>query len=130
MQPDSVSAVLLSVGSVGQVESVAEAVNSRFPKLETMSQKEMAPNMDHMLTGMYTFFDGINFVAMLVALVVVLVVMVMAVSERTKEIGTLRAIGAQETDGPGADHSGIISSFSDRRPAGNTAVLFNEYFTL
>jgi putative ABC transport system permease protein len=95
-QPDSISAVLLSVSSVGEVKSVSESVNSRFPKLETMSQKEMATNMDNMLTGMYTFFNGINTVAILVALVVVLVVMVMAVSERTKEIGTLRAIGARK----------------------------------
>jgi putative ABC transport system permease protein len=95
-QKASVSAVLLNAGSVGRVESVVESVNGRFPKLETMSQKEMAANMDDLLSGMNTFFNGINAVAILVALVVVLVVMVMAVSERTREIGTLRAIGAKK----------------------------------
>ncbi len=95
-QPDSVSAVLLTASSVGEVETVADTVNTRFPKLETMSQKEMASNMDDMLAGMRTFFWGINAVAILVAVVVVLVVMFMAVSERTREIGTLRAIGARK----------------------------------
>lgn len=93
-QPDSVSVVLLTASSVGEVETVASAVKSRFPKLETMSQKEMAKNIEDTLTGMDTFFGGINAVAILVAVVVVLVVMFMAVSERTREIGTLRAIGA------------------------------------
>ena len=95
-QPDSVSVVLLSASSVGEVEPVASAVKGRFPKLETMSQKEMAKNMDDTLTGMRTFFGGIETTAILVAIVVVLVVMVMAVSERTREIGTLRAIGARK----------------------------------
>jgi putative ABC transport system permease protein len=95
-QPDSVSVVLLSANSVGEVETVADAVSTRFPNLETMSQKEMANNMDAMLAGMLTWFSGINAIAILVAIVVILVVMVMAVSERTREIGTLRAIGARK----------------------------------
>jgi putative ABC transport system permease protein len=95
-QKDSVSVVLLSASSVSEVETVASAVKSRFPKLETMSQKEMASNMADTLTGMHTFFGGIEATAILVAVVVVLVVMVMAVSERTREIGTLRAIGARK----------------------------------
>lgn len=95
-QRDSVSVVLLSASSVGEVETVANAVNTLFPKLETMSQKEMASNMDDMLAGMRTFLGGINAAAILVAIVVVLVVMFMVISERTREIGTLRAIGARK----------------------------------
>ncbi len=95
-QPDSVSAVLLTASSVGEVETVADAVNTRFPKLEPMSQKEMASNMDDMLAGMHIFMDGISTAVILVAIVVILVVMFMAVSERTREIGTLRAIGARK----------------------------------
>lgn len=95
-QQDSVSVVLLSASSMGEVETVADAVNTRFPKLETMSQKEMANNMDDMLAGMRIYLGGISTAAILVAIVVILVVMVMAVSERTREIGTLRAIGARK----------------------------------
>lgn len=95
-QQDSVSVVLLTASSVGEVETVADAVNTRFPKLETMSQKEMASNMDDMLAGMRTYLGGISTATILVAIVVILVVMVMAVSERTREIGTLRAIGARK----------------------------------
>ena len=95
-QTDSVSAVLLSAGSLGEVETVADALNTRFPKLETMSQREMANNMDNMLAGMRTYLGGMSTAAILVAIVVILVVMTMAVSERTREIGTLRAIGARK----------------------------------
>jgi len=95
-QPDSVSAVLLTASSAGEVQNVVNDIKTRFPKLETMSQVEMAKSMDAMLTGMHAFFGGINAVAALVAVVVVLVVMFMAVSERTREIGTLRAIGARK----------------------------------
>jgi len=95
-QPDSVSAVLLSARSVGEVETVTDAVNARFPKLETMSQKEMAKNMDDMLAGMRIYLGGMSTAAVMVAIVVILVVMIMAVSERTRDIGTLRAIGARK----------------------------------
>jgi putative ABC transport system permease protein len=95
-QRDSVSVVLLTANSVGEVETVASAVKSRFPKLETMSQKEMAKNMEDTLIKMRTFLGGIETTTILVAIVVVLVVMIMAVSERTREIGTLRAIGARK----------------------------------
>jgi putative ABC transport system permease protein len=61
-----------------------------------MSQKEMAKNMEDTLIKMRTFLGGIETTAILVAIVVVLVVMIMAVSERTREIGTLRAIGARK----------------------------------
>jgi putative ABC transport system permease protein len=95
-QPDSVSAVLLTASSAGEVENVVNAIKTRFPKLETMSQVEMARSMNDMLIGMHTFMGGIRNMAAVIAVVVVLVVMFMSVSERTREIGTLRAIGARK----------------------------------
>ena len=95
-QPDSVSVVLLTAKAVGEVEAIVDAVDTRFPKLETMSQKEMAKNMDDMLANMRIFLGGMNIVVILVAIVVILLVMFMVVSQRTREIGTLRAIGARK----------------------------------
>jgi putative ABC transport system permease protein len=95
-QPDSVSAVLLTARPVGEVENVVDAVKASFPKLETMSQEEMARSMDGMLTGTRSFMGGIRNMAVIMAIVVILIVMFMAVSERTREIGTLRAIGAKK----------------------------------
>ena len=45
------------------------------------------------MEGQRFFFGLINNTAYVVAAVVVLIVMIMAVSERTREIGTIRAIG-------------------------------------
>ena len=95
-QPDSVSVVLLTAKAVGEVEAIVDAVDTRFPKLETMSQKEMAKNMDDMLANMRIFLGGMNTAVILVAIVVILLVMFMVVSQRTREIGTLRAIGARK----------------------------------
>jgi putative ABC transport system permease protein len=95
-QSDSVSVVLLTARSVGEVEKVVDAVKTSFPKLETMSQEEMARSMEGMLTGMRSFMGGIRNMAIIMAIVVILIVMFMAVSERTREIGTLRAIGAKK----------------------------------
>ena len=95
-QPDSVSVVLLTAKAVGEVEAIVDAVGTRFSKLETMSQKEMAKNMDDMLANMRIFLGGMNTAVILVAIVVILLVMFMVVSQRTREIGTLRAIGARK----------------------------------
>jgi putative ABC transport system permease protein len=66
---------------LGQTESVS-AVLITSERLDTILGQERF------------FFNLINYTVYIVAAVVVFIVMVMAVAERTKEIGTMRAIGA------------------------------------
>lgn len=93
-QAAAVSAVLLTTRDVGTVKSAAQEIRQRFPRLEVMTQEEMAANIDKALAGMRTFMGMINNTVYVVAVVVLFIVMWVAVMERTREIGVLRAIGA------------------------------------
>ncbi|MFC1935268.1 ABC transporter permease [Chloroflexota bacterium] len=91
-QPSSVSALLVTASRVSDVAPLAEYIREMHPKLTILTQEEIAENIDTALEGTRFFFNLINYTTYVVAAVVVLIVMVMAVAERTREIGTLRAI--------------------------------------
>ena len=93
-QYESISAVLITSKRLDTIGSLAENIRSNHPKVSVLTQEEIAENLDTILGQERFFFNMINYTVYIVAAVVVLIVMVMAVAERTKEIGTLRAIGA------------------------------------
>lgn len=94
VQSESVSAVLITSTRLDTVATLAEDIRYNHPKVSVLTQEEIAENLDTILGQERFFFDIINYTVYIVAAVVVLIVMVMAVAERTREIGTLRAIGA------------------------------------
>ncbi len=89
-----VSTVILAAQSTDKVDNLASAVKTQFPELEVMTQKDVADTLNNMASTTHTFMGMINLTMLLVAGVVTLMVMFMSVSERTKEFGMLRAIGA------------------------------------
>ena len=91
---ESVTTVLLAPTSMGDMDSLLAAVKAKFPELEVITQQDLLDSIDAMMANTRTFLNGINAVMLMVAGIVTLMVMVMSVSERTKEIGMLRAIGA------------------------------------
>jgi putative ABC transport system permease protein len=94
VRSDSISAVLITSTRLDNISGLAENIQANHPKTSLLTQKEIAKNLDTILVQERFFFNIINYTVYIVAAVVVLIVMVMAVTERTKEIGTLRAIGA------------------------------------
>jgi putative ABC transport system permease protein len=93
----SVSCVLITAKEVGKVESIATEIEDAFPNLEVMTQKDMVKIINDALANQQMFMGMINNTVIIVAIVVITTVMVMTVTERTKEIGTLRAIGAKRS---------------------------------
>ncbi|MGA9140000.1 MAG: FtsX-like permease family protein [Methanocella sp.] len=89
-----VTTVLLAAPSDDKVDSLAVTVRGQFSDMEVMTQKEMTSTLDGMATTTHTFIGMIDLTMLVVAGVVTLMVMFMSVSERTKEFGMLRAIGA------------------------------------
>jgi putative ABC transport system permease protein len=94
VRSDSISAVLITSMRLDNISGLAENIQANHPKTSVLTQKEIANNLDTILVQERFFFNIINYTVYIVAAVVVLIVMIMAVTERTKEIGTLRAIGA------------------------------------
>lgn len=88
------TALLLTVSNIGDVSALAEDIGSAFPDMRVITQAEIARNLDESLAGTRTFMSLINYTVLAAAIVLVSIVMYMAVMERTRELGILRAIGA------------------------------------
>jgi putative ABC transport system permease protein len=93
-QPASMSALLVTARDPAAIAQLAEEIRVQLPDLAVITEAEIAQSQNDALSGQRTFFNIINWTAYAVAAIVVAIVMVMAVTERTREIGVLRAIGA------------------------------------
>ena len=93
-QTGTVSALLITAPGLGEVGPLAERIREVRPLLSVITLEEMAESIDDALAGQRQFFAIINNTAYIVAATIVLIVMVMSVAERTREIGTMRALGA------------------------------------
>ena len=96
---ESVTTVMLAPTSMSDMDSLLASVKAKYPELEVITQQDLLNSIDDMMANTRTFLNGINAVMLMVAGIVTLLVMVMSVSERTKRIGMLRAIGAQPVQG-------------------------------
>lgn len=92
----TVSVVTLTARDVEEVERIAAEVAADFSALEAATSETMLENASQMLELPNRFMGMISRTVLGVAIVVIANVMLMAVRERTHEIGTLRAIGARK----------------------------------
>ena len=89
-----VSAALMTTDSIDDVRTVSKSLASRFPRLEVVTQDEMLESAEKSLETPRQFMGLIRYTLLVVTLVILLMIMVMAVIERTREIGIIRALGA------------------------------------
>jgi len=95
---DTYSTVLLTVKKLDDIEIISKEITSDNDKLEVMTQEGIAENINSSLQGTKMFMSTILITVVGVAVIVILIVMVLAIMERTKEIGVLRAIGASKRE--------------------------------
>ena len=91
-RPRSASFVFIDVEDPKDAEAVIATIDRRFPDVRASLSSEFAQNTADMQSG-EAMMDGIGFLAMLVGGIVVANTMMMSIYERTREIGTLRALG-------------------------------------
>ncbi|MEA3336197.1 MAG: FtsX-like permease family protein [Chloroflexota bacterium] len=91
-RPRQVSYVLVDVHDASQVDYVQEAIQHRFDDVSVSLSSEFAQNTNDM-QSMEAMTDVVVLFALLIGGVVILNTMMMTVYERTREIGTLRALG-------------------------------------
>jgi putative ABC transport system permease protein len=93
-RPGAVSAVILTAASVEEVESLRATVDEQYDGLVASTEQQLVSKARQWVDVQNTFFGMINTSVVAVVIVVVTIVMVVAVMERRREIGVLRAIGA------------------------------------
>ncbi len=91
-RPRAVTFIFVDVHDPSQSAAVVAAINRRFPEARASLSSEFAQNTNDIQNTM-AMTDAIRFLAMLVGGVVVANTMIMSIYERTREIGTLRAVG-------------------------------------
>ncbi len=91
---ETVSAVLLTAGDVNRVAEAAAALEQDYPLLKVTTQDDMLAEAQKVMQMPMFYMDVMGLTGFIVAVAVIMSTMVMAVMERTREIGTLRAIGA------------------------------------
>lgn len=88
----TVSFIFVDVHDPRQAEAVAAAIDRRSPEVRTSLSSQFAQNTDD-IANMMAITTAIRLLTMVVGGIVVANTMVMSIYERTREIGTLRAIG-------------------------------------
>jgi len=91
-RPRNVSFICVDVHNPTDAASVQAAIDRRFPEARASVSSEFAQNTDD-IANMQAMAAGIGLLAMIVGGIVVANTMVMSIYERTREIGTLRALG-------------------------------------
>ena len=94
VRPGLISSVIVTSRTVTQTDGLAKEIESKYPKLMAATTKQLKKGVDEMLSELRDFMAMISNTIIVVAVFIIMIVMVMAVHERKKEIGTLKAIGA------------------------------------
>ena len=91
-RPRSVSFIFVDVETPAQAESLRATLERRFPEAQVSLSSSFAQNTDSMeqMDAMTAVIGGL---ALIVGGIVVANTMLMSIYERTREIGTLRALG-------------------------------------
>jgi putative ABC transport system permease protein len=93
-----VNSIIITATKTDEVEKLASTINKYNNKVSASTSKEIQKTADEMLTGQRAFFAMINNTIVFVAIFMVMIIMIMAIHERKKEIGTLKAMGASYKD--------------------------------
>lgn len=94
-RPDIVSTVIIKPSGNYSAQTVEDNLQDAYPKYDVYTKKDTQKTIDNNLSGVMIFMNMINAFIFVVSIILIMNVMMMSVKEKTKEIGTMRAIGTK-----------------------------------
>ncbi len=89
---DKVSLLLLTLQDASETGSVVDEINKKFPKMRAIESQQL-PNYFGSFKSVLYFSKIVSLMTLFIAVAILLNTFLMAINERTKEIGILSAIG-------------------------------------
>jgi len=80
----------------GSINDAETSLQDSYPSYTIYSQKDTQKTLDDNLSQIRIFMNMISTFIFLVSVIIIMIVMMMSVKEKTKEIGTMRAIGTSK----------------------------------
>lgn len=97
-RPTSISAIGVRVSEAGQVEAIARALSEAIPGIQIVTMNQVVTSLATLAAAAKVLTLSIAAIAVLISAVGVMNSILMAIFERTSEIGMIRAIGASRGD--------------------------------
>ncbi len=94
--PNLISTVIIIPSSNYTIQSAETSLQDAYPKYSILSEQDAEKTIDKNLSQIRIFMNMINAFIFIVSIVFIMNVMMMTVKEKTKEIGTMRAIGTRK----------------------------------
>ncbi len=92
-KPGQLTFVPVKVNDISLAEATAQEISDRWPIVSAQTKKSLIDKFTDLMGIVEAANVGLSTVALLIGILFILSTMIMAVGERVKEIGTMRAIG-------------------------------------
>ena len=94
-RPDLISTVIIKPKAQYSAQDAENNLQDAYPKYSIYSEKDTQKTIDNNLSQVKIFMNMISLFIFIVSMILIMNVMMMSVKEKTKEIGTMRAIGTK-----------------------------------
>ncbi|HEX3013241.1 MAG TPA: FtsX-like permease family protein [Methanobacterium sp.] len=91
-----ISTVIIKPSGSNSIDSTVSSLQKAYPKYTIYSQKDAQKTLEENMSQFNIFINMISIFIFIVSIIIIMNVMMMSVKEKTRDIGTMRAIGTKK----------------------------------